>query len=98
MIRRSFHRHGHPETPQRPVLCGGSSGSRSEVLCSLVEFHPPRADALRAKDATDDQKFPGPPFRRSWRDWPIDCPAIGARPVTHPVTCSTGTKPGNVFG
>jgi hypothetical protein len=43
MIRRSFHRHGHPETPQRPVLFGGSTGSRGEVLCALVEFLPPGA-------------------------------------------------------
>lgn len=43
MIRRSFHRHIPPETPQRPVLFGGSTGSLGEVLCSLVEFLPPRA-------------------------------------------------------
>ena len=43
MIRRSFHRHGHPETQQRPVFFGGAAGSRGEVLCSLVEFLRPRA-------------------------------------------------------
>ena len=62
MIRRSFHYHIPPETPQRPVPCGGSAGSRGEVLCSMAEFRPPHADTLRANDGTGDQECPAPHF------------------------------------